>query len=117
MEKQIFDLNEFLEEFEDSMDIMESMLPKFEQGIFDSIEKIDSLLLSGDSHGLAEELHSLKGMVGTLYSPLLTHLAQDMEQDAKNSNNDNIPAKLLQFKECFPKVVEAVGNVISKNAS
>ena len=117
MSAELFDENEFMEEFEDSIDIMETMLPKFEKGLNDSLGKCDQLLASKDAHALAEELHSLKGMVGTLYSPLLYELAVKMEHAAKENTLDGVSGHLQEFRDKLPRGVSIVSDIIQREAS
>ncbi|SMF73870.1 Hpt domain-containing protein [Pseudobacteriovorax antillogorgiicola] len=111
------DEEQFLSEYEDSMDIIEMMLPKFEVGVKESVVKLEGLLQGTDYHALSEELHSLKGMVGNFYCPKLYDLALGMETTAKAGTADGITDSLKEFSELYPKVIAEVGTLLQRYAS
>lgn len=108
---------EFLEEYGDSMEIIEMMLPKFEVGIQESVAKVQNYLSQKEAQQLGEELHSLKGMVGNFYSPILYNLSASMEQSAKQGDLTPIADQLASFIENYPKVLSLVADYVKKHAS
>ena len=109
--------NELVEEFEDSFDILEMMLPKFEVGVRESVEKVAKLLAGSDTKALSEELHSLKGMVANFYAEELYQSVVDMEQTAKQGSTDGLAEKLKQVQSLYPQVIEEVRGLLLKHAS
>ena len=114
---ELLDQEQFLEEYEDSMDIIEMMLPKFEKAIEESIVKIGSYLQEQKAHDLKEELHALKGVVGNFYSPFLSAQVVTMEDHAREENLSPIHDMLETFKEDFPKVIQVVSSLVEKHSA
>jgi two-component system, sensor histidine kinase and response regulator len=110
---EVLDQESLMEELDDDLDMLETMLEIFERDAGERMPKIREAISSGDANTLNAEAHALKGGSGTFFATATYELANQLETMGRENDLANAEATFSTLEKEVEKLKAAIQKILA----
>ncbi len=88
--------------------LLKEMAQLFREDIGGRMEALDAALTAGNTNGLAQEAHAIKGAAGAVGARRLQKLADDLERASRSGSLGSAPERVASMKPAFDEAALAL---------
>lgn len=101
MNKEVVDIEEFLERVQDDKELLVELLEIFAEDYQSKRQALNDVIAQKDSEQLRQIAHSLKGASGNISAKALTPIMMQLEERGKEANWDGVDALVVEMDKCY----------------
>lgn len=88
--------------------LLKEMAQLFREDIGGRLEALDAALAAGNTEGLAQEAHAIKGAAGAVGARRLQNLANELERASRSGSLGSAPERVTEIRPAFEEAAVAL---------